>query len=223
MLRIYEDATSGAKADEQDMAVKRPGLLSLLAAIDGTVRNVVVLNTSRLWRSDAARFIIQRELKRLGVDVKAIEQSTYSLRRQAPNDFLVNGLQELLDSFMRLEIITKLTRGRRMAAAKGQFPGGGVAFGYSHAGRGTRALIVNPAEAEIVREIFRLHRRHLSALAIATELNARKVKTRQGCEWSHKQIMRIIARRRFYEGKMVYAGGEVVADGLHPPILGGGS
>ncbi len=224
LVRIYEDAgISGAKADEHDMVVRRPGLLSMLAAIDGTIKYVLCLNTSRLWRSPEAAFIIQRELKRLKVDVRSIEQTGYSIRKPDPESFLVNGITELLDSYMRLEIVTKLTRGRRMAAAKGQFAGGGVGYGYSHAGRGTRALVANPAEAEVVRDIFRMHRRHLSALAIAAELNVREVKTRQGREWSHKQILRIIARRRFYEGKMVYAGGEVVADGLHPPILGSGS
>lgn len=222
--RIYEDpGVSGARADEQDMVVRRPGLLSMLAAIDGTIKYIICLNTSRLWRSPEAAFIIQRELKRLKVDVRSVEQTGYSIRKPDPESFLVNGITELLDSYMRLEIVTKLTRGRRMAAAKGQFPGGGVSYGYSHAGRGTRALVVNPAEAEVVRDIFRMHRRRLSALAIAAELNARKVKTRQGREWSHKQIIRIVARRRFYEGRMIYAGGEVVADGLHPPVLGSGS
>lgn len=39
---------------------------------------MVVLNTSRLWRADIVKVLIQRELKRYKVDVKAIEQPQYS-------------------------------------------------------------------------------------------------------------------------------------------------
>ncbi len=40
---------------------------------------VVVLNTSRLWRSDIVKVLVHREFKRYGVDVKSIEQQTYEL------------------------------------------------------------------------------------------------------------------------------------------------
>ena len=77
------------------------------------VSYVVVLNTSRLWRSDMAKVLIQRELKKHEVDVKAIEQSSYSIYTHDPNDFLVNGMLELLDQYQRLEIALKLSRGRK--------------------------------------------------------------------------------------------------------------
>ncbi len=77
---------------------------------------VVVLNTSRLWRSDMAKVLIQRELKKYEVDVKAIEQPNYSIYTHDPNDFLVNGMLELLDQYQRLEIALKLSRGRKKKA-----------------------------------------------------------------------------------------------------------
>ena len=51
--------------------------------------------------SDMAKVLIQRELKKYEVDVKAIEQSI--VFTHDPNDFLVNGMLELLDQYYRLE------------------------------------------------------------------------------------------------------------------------
>lgn len=77
---------------------------------------VVVLNTSRLWRSDIVKVLIQRELKKYRCDIKSIEQPCCSIHKKDPNDFLVNGLMELLDQYQRLEIALKLTKGRNKKA-----------------------------------------------------------------------------------------------------------
>jgi DNA invertase Pin-like site-specific DNA recombinase len=120
LLRIYEDqGISGAKVDEEGLTVEREGLQNMLADISQqNVHGVIVLNTSGLWRSDMAKVLIQRELKRHQVDVNAIEQPNYSIYAYDPNDFLVNGILELLDQYQRLEIALKLGRGRRKKAGK---------------------------------------------------------------------------------------------------------
>lgn len=48
--------------------------------------------------------LIQRELKKYGCDIKNIEQPSYKFHKKDPNDFLVNGLMELVDQNKRLEI-----------------------------------------------------------------------------------------------------------------------
>lgn len=115
LIHIFRDeGISGAKLNEEALEIDRVGLqkmLSHLSFLD--VQNVVVLNTSRLWRSDIVKVLIQRELKRYGCCIKSIEQPFYSIHKKAPNDFLVNGLMELLDQYQRLEIALKLTKGRK--------------------------------------------------------------------------------------------------------------
>jgi len=71
-----------------------------------------------------AKVLIQRELKKYKVDVKAIEQPNYSIYTHDPNDFLVNGMLELLDQYQRLEIALKLSRGRKKKAEQGGYAGG---------------------------------------------------------------------------------------------------
>ena len=118
LLEIFSDeGVSGAKADEDEMTVARDGLLDMLVYVkERGVRYIVVLSTSRLWRSDMVRVLIHRELKKCNVDVRAIERPQYSIYTQNPNEVLVNGMLELLDVYERLEIALKLKRGRLQKA-----------------------------------------------------------------------------------------------------------
>ncbi len=219
LVRIFEDpGVSGATANEEDLVVNRPGLQEMLASINGyRIKYIVVLNTSRLWRSDLAKAIIQSQLRKLDVDVKSIEQPTYSIRKQEPSEYLVNSLFEALDVYQRLEIAVKLRRGRLAKARQGGYAGGQPPFGY-HAVRGFRSFQVDENEAKIVRQIFKLHGRDLSANAIAKSLNKDSIRTREGREWTHKQVLRILSRRTFYMGK-AYRYGEVEARGRHQAVL----
>lgn len=106
LIHIFRDeGISGAKLNEEVFEIDRLGLQEMLAHLSSVqIHNVVVLNTSRLWRSDIVKVLIQRELKKYGCDIKSIEQPLYSIHKKDPNDFLFNGLMELLDKYQRLEI-----------------------------------------------------------------------------------------------------------------------
>jgi site-specific DNA recombinase len=80
----------------------------LAAIVAQDIDGVVVLNTSRLWRSDIVKVLVHREFKKYGVDVRSIEQPTYSIYKKDPSDYLINGLMELLNAYQRLEIAMKL-------------------------------------------------------------------------------------------------------------------
>lgn len=220
LLHIYEDkGFSGAAVDEEGLTVEREALQGMLADLkDRDVTAVVVLNTSRLWRSDMAKVLIQRELKRHKVDVTAIEQLNYSIYVHDPNDFLVNGMLELLDGYQRLEIAMKLMRGRKKKAEQGGYAGGGVAFGYT-ATKGGKVIVLEPAQAIIVRRLFELRdcfpRWSLSRLAV--QLNADGFHTRHGKQFTDVQVKRILDREDFYRGMYHYGG--VEAEGQHEAIL----
>lgn len=70
-----DEGKSGAKTDEDETKIDRDGLQNMLYMIkEGDIQYIVVLSTNRLWRSDAVKFLIHRELKRYSVDVKAIDR-----------------------------------------------------------------------------------------------------------------------------------------------------
>ena len=60
-----------------------------------------------------------RELKRAGKDVWAVDNARYSIYAGSPEDFLVNGMVELIDSYERLSVILKLKRARKQKASSG--------------------------------------------------------------------------------------------------------
>ena len=220
LLHIYEDkGISGAKVDEDGLTVEREGLQSMLADLASVeVDCVIVLNTSRLWRSDMAKVLIQRELKRHRVDVRAIEQQTYSIYNYDPNDFLVNGMLELLDQYQRLEIALKLSRGRRKKAEQGGYAGGGAAFGY-HTAKGQKVLHIDSVQANIVRRVFEI-RHHFPTWTlkqIASQLNQEGFRTRQGSQFRKVQVKRILDHEATYRGMIHY--GQIEAVGVHQAII----
>ncbi len=218
LLSTFSDTISGAAADEEDLTLPRPGFEELLAAINGrSIQYVVVAHTSRLWRSDLARILVTRALKKAGLDVHSIEQPTFSLYRSEPSDVFVSGVMELLDAYERLTIASRTRRGRLQKARQGGYSGGGAPYGYQ-AARGSKILTVNEGEARIVRRIFALHRRGLSPYAISDRLNTDGARTREDAEWRARQVYRIIARRAFYQAKEYEYSG-IVAPAAHLPIL----
>lgn len=220
LLHIYEDkGISGAAVEEEGLTIEREGLQEMLADLkEQQVSSVIVLNTSRLWRSDMAKVLIQRELKRHKADVIAIEQPNYSIYTHDPNDFLVNGMLELLDGYQRLEIAMKLMRGRKKKAEQGGYAGGGVAYGYT-AKRGGKVIAIDPQQAIVVRRLFELRGcfANWSLSRLAVQLNADGFRTRRGSLFTDVQVKRILDREAFYRGTYQYGG--VESEGQYEAIL----
>lgn len=226
LLRIYQDAgISGAKVDEEDMVVDRAGIQDLMGDLpDSGVTFVVTLTTSRLWRSEIAKILIQRELKRHTVDVRAVDRPTYSIYNldKDPSAFLINGMMELLDQYERLEISMKLRRGRRKKASLGGYAGGGTGMGYTIR-KGSKVLELDEKKVATVVRVFALKDSNprWSNQRIAETLNGEGHTTVQGKPFQRKQVQRILDRRDFYSGAYSYADIEA-AEGQHTPILSAG-
>ena len=221
LVKVYEDAgISGAKVDEDDMSIDRPGLQDMLADINNDIKYVVVLTTSRLWRSDIVKAIIQRDLKKIGADVKAIDRPSYSIYDKDPTSVLINGMMELLDQYERLEIAKRLRRGRRAKAARGGYAGGNAPVGYSRE-RHTRKLVIDPENAEVVKHVFRIRKRHprMTLDEIAALLYQTGYTTSTGRKYHRAQVKRILDNRDFYAGKYAYDGVSGV-EGQHEIIDG---
>jgi site-specific DNA recombinase len=208
-----DEGISGATLD-------REGLGDLLASLNGT-NYVVVANTSRLWRDDLSRALIQRELKKAGKDVKAVDNPSYTLYSDSPETFLVNSILELLDSYERLAVTLKLKRARKQKASRGQKASGPAPFGYEWTevrsnGRKDKLIQPNAAEAESVKAIYAQYLKLGSVGALRRHLESVGIKTRRGGRFSRQSLVRILTND-FYTG--VVRHGSVETDGKHEPIL----
>lgn len=203
---FVDEGVSGTKID-------RKGLADLLAAFNG-VRKVVVLNTSRLWRSDTAKVLIQRTLRQAHVDVISIEQPTYSLYTDDPSDFLLNGIIELLDQYERLNINLKLARGRRTKAKSG-IKGCGIApLGYCWTK--DAEIAVDEDTADTVKTIYAQYLEIGSIGKLKLYLDSNGYTTRRGNSFS-KQALLDILTNDFYRGVVTH--GTVKTQGQHTPLI----
>ena len=215
--RIFVDAgiSGNMKDTDDDEALgKREALMELLSCLEEGDA-VVVLNTSRLWRSDMTKAIIRRELMKRKAKIISIEQPKYDLYTKDPNDYLINAIMEALDVYERMSISLKLARGRTTKAKGGDKPAGVCPYGYQYS-PDKKSVIIDPDEAAVVHTIFTEGQKGLSLNQIAALLNKDGKTTRRGKQWSAGGIQ-ILMRNRFYIGELQHQGKPI--KGNHQPII----
>lgn len=207
---------SGAVKDtEDDEAIsKRPALVEMLSMLqEGDT--VIVLNTSRLWRSDTAKVIIRRELMKHHARVIAVENERFDLYAKNPNDRFMDGIMELMDEWERLTIALKLAKGRTAKARNGDKPAGVAPFGYQYSAD-KKHVEIDQGEAAAVKAMFSEGQKGQSLNQIAEILNRQGIKTRRGKEWSAGNVQAIL-RNRFYIGELQHQGKPI--KGNHEPLI----
>ena len=213
----FEDAGISANIrddDEDDAINKRQGLMSLLGVLKPN-DTVIVMNTSRLWRSDMTRAIVRREIIKCNANVFSIEQPTYDIRYKNPSEYLINAIMEALDVYERMTIAMKLARGRATKAHYGDKPAGVCPYGYQYS-HDKKSVIINPDEAEVVKMMFTMAQTGTSLQKIADELNNRRIPSRSGKPWKRGSIHAIL-HNRFYVGELTH--GNDIIRGNHENII----
>jgi len=218
LLEIYEDrgisGTEAIESDGDELISKRKGLLQLLSVLNGA-NTIVVLNTSRLWRSDIAKVLIRREIERKGGEVISIEQPRYSIYKKDPSEVLINGMFELLDEYERISIALKLAKGRTTKANKGDKPAGVTPYGYKYT-EDKKGVAVDEREAATVKRIFTMSQTGKSIQQIVDTLNGEGITTRQGKAWT-KATVHGMLRNPFYTGVLRHQQASI--SGNHEAII----
>ena len=217
LQQTYDDGGfTGANMD-------RPALARLLTDIEqGQVDCVVVYKVDRLSRSlvDFAR--IMSEFDKHGVTFVSVTQQ---FNTSTPVGRLTLHILLSFAQFER-EIISERTRDKKAASKrKGKWTGGFLPLGYDldpHGGR----LVINPKEAERVREIFELFLELRSVDATVEELDrrgwttktwmTRNEKPHRGTPFTGGSLRRLLANP-LYTGVVAYRGQSY--RGEHPRIV----
>jgi site-specific DNA recombinase len=203
--------------------MERPAMARLLAAIEaGQVDCVVTYKVDRLSRSllDFARIMDVFDRHKVSfVSVTQQFNTATSMGRLMLNVLL---------SFAQFEreIISERTSDKMCAARrKGKWLGGPPILGYD-VDREKHRLVVNPAEAEMVRELFDLYLQHHSMLRAAQEANRRGWSTKSyitkkgvhkgGGRFDKAKLQRILTNVT-YTGKIAHKGEIYAAE--HKPLI----
>lgn len=200
-----DEGISGTRAD-------REGLNDLLATLEKG-DDVIVQNTSRLWRNDSVKVMIHHEMKKCGADIISVEQKTYSIYSKDPNDFLFNGMMELLDQYERMTISMKLAKGRKARAKSGNKPCGTAPYGYKWQGN---EIVIDFNNNLIAQDIFRQYIELKSLAKLKAYCDGKGYKTSTEKDFS-KQALKNIIENDFYIGVVTYAGKKTT--GEHEPIV----
>jgi site-specific DNA recombinase len=213
----YDDGGfSGGKAE-------RPALQRLMADIErGEVNAVIVHRVDRLSRSLLDFSGMMRCFQEHDVSFVSVTQqfnTASSMGRMVLN---------LLLTFAQFEreMIAERTSDKMCAARrKGKWMGGPPILGYDP-DRENHRLIVNPDEAEMVRELFDLYLRYQSTLKVVEELNRRGWTTKVwlskggirhgGSRWDKARLIRHLTNVT-YTGKVLHD--NQVYEGEHEGII----
>ena len=203
--------------------LERLALGRLREEIDaGRVGCVVVYRADRLSRRILDFLQLMEQFDQHGVSFVSV---TEQFSTATPGGRLY---QHMLLSFAQYEreLIAERTRHKMQAARRrGRFTGGQLVLGYDRAPEGGR-LIVNPEEAERVREIFRLFLECASRLDVVRELRRRawtlkRWATKEGREAGGTDFDNVSLKRfltnHIYIGKVRFDG--QVYDGEHEAIV----
>lgn len=217
LAQIYEDAgISGniGPASGEEALTRFHGMLGMLATLEEG-DTVVVLNTSRLWRSDMAKVLVRRELIKAKANLVAIEQPKYDLNATDPGEYLANAIMEVLDVYDRMKVVRQMSEGMAAKARAGLKPAGLTPYGYRYSAD-KKSVEVDPAEAATVRRIFLAAHQGVSLRRIAKALAKDGITTRRGKHWS-AQGLSFILGNRFYTGELTHQGRRY--QGKHEAII----
>ena len=181
LIRLYADeGISGTSLKKRDQFVRL-----IQDAELGLFEMVVVKDVSRLARNTVDFLQSIRTLKSLGINTLFLTANMDSL---GGSEFVLT-----LFGAMAQEESANLSKrvkfGKKINAKKGRVPQ--RIFGYDRIDNFT--LAINPKEAKIVREIFRLYTEEgMGCRLISIQLNRAGYKTKFDCEWNTRGVRRVI-------------------------------
>jgi DNA invertase Pin-like site-specific DNA recombinase len=105
--------------------------------------------------------------------------------------------------FERKVINERTKSGRLKKGQDGKYCGGKVAYGYTL--QNGDVVVLNPIEAEIIKEVFGLKLQKLSLQQIADHLTVRGYRTRNGDKWN-RQSVGYVLKNKLYCGWYSYNG-----------------
>jgi len=200
IVEAYHDAAlSGANV------TLRPGIQRLLQdAQAGRFDLVLAEALDRISRDQADVAILFKHLKFAGVRIMTLAEGDISE--------LHVGLKGTMNALFLKDLAAKTHRGLRGRVEKGK-AGGGLCYGYDvvktlnaegEAVRGERQI--NPAEAAIIRRIFRAFAAGSSPKAIAADLNHDGIPGPNGKAWGDTTIRGHVCRGTGIVNNELYAG-----------------
>src|SRR5579883_1398517 len=194
---IVEDVASGADADRAGLRRLRDELRS--------GDTLIVLRLDRLFRSVVDGLPFFKEMEARGVAIRSV---TEHLDTGSAMGRLMLTMILAFATAERELIAERMASGKARNAVEGKFNGSPVPYGYRRTPDGPDDFAVEPAEAEVVRAMFRLYATGRYGFGRLREIT--------GCPLSVAAIADLLSNP-FYLGQLRYDG--VVRPNAHPALV----
>lgn len=188
----YDEGLSGTKKDQ------RPELLRLIADCEsGRIDLIITKSISRLARNTVDCLGMVRKLLELDIPIY-FEKENLNTQSMESELFL-----SILSSMAEGES-TSISQNSKWSIQRryqnGSFKIAYPPYGYDWDGT---QMVINPAQAEIVREVYEQVLAGTGTQAIANDLNRRQIPTKRGGKWSAGTIRGMVANEK-YTGDVIF-------------------
>ena len=216
-LTVVEDAIYIDRAREGGYAERRDAFKAMIAAAQRTPRpfeKILVWKFSRFARNREESAIYKGLLRRRGIEVISVSEP---VDHHSATGILTEGLIEVIDQFYSVRLAEDVRRGQIQTALEGFSTGGQAPYGYrrhevpdphgrtDRTGRGILrvTLVIEPAEAVIVRRIFVAYDGGAGYKRIVVGLNQDGLPGPGGGSWDVSAVRELL-RNPVYRGARVY-------------------
>lgn len=175
---------------------KRPGFIRMVALAkekDRPFEAILVWKFSRFARNQEESIVYKSMLARSGVEVVSISEPL----AEGPFGSLIERILEWMDEFYSIRLSGEVKRGMEEKISRGE-AAYGPPFGYKVEGK---RFVPDPAQAEIVRRVFRDFHSGVGMLTLARQLTVAGVRTKFG-NAPDNRFVEYMLRNPAYIGKL---------------------
>jgi DNA invertase Pin-like site-specific DNA recombinase len=116
----------------------------------------------------------------------------------------------------RQNINKRTSGGRKIKSEKGGYSGGRTPYGYRPL---SGKMVIDDAQAEVVRKIFEMKKSGYTYRQIVDELNRNGYVNKSGSKWAISSVQVILGNENTYRGLYKYGKNGDWVKGVHEPIL----
>lgn len=205
VVKVYADRHLSGTSD------KRPQFQQMLKdAAHGKWKYVICWKIDRFARNRYDSATYKFRLKKNNVSVLYAKESI----PDGPEGILLESILEGSAEYYSANLAQNVRRGMMFNAQQCKVNSGNIPFGYCKGEDGKYAL--NPAQADIARQIFTAFLHGSSFAEIANDLNGRGIRTARGNLWN-KNSFRAMLKNECYIG--VYHYSDIRIEGGMPAII----
>lgn len=197
---------------------KRPAFDKILGGevTSPPVQYVVVAKADRIARDINLYYAYKSRLADLDLEILSVSEDWSAQDRLTA--LILENFLAVAAEIERENIRIRTSGGRNLKARRGGYSGGRAPMGYSIK---DKQLVINEAEAEVVRFIFDRKHSGMSMLSTVKALNEAGYKTRGGKPFVISTVQSIWNNERTYRGEYRYGKDGEWVKGQHEPIFKG--